>query len=789
MNLSRMRNKGFTLIELMMGLTIMAVVGTVMLKSMSGLQDQSRYNQTVERVNQIKQAIVNVQTINGVPVVTGFVADMGRLPYCLEELLDGTCPANTKWLTDIAGSVIGNCITSGTSSQITYSNCTSPTPAGKWSPQPLSPQPILTTSTISLNTGWNGPYIQTSNDPTTNYAFSDGWGDSTINPPASTAPINFTNNGTNYSITKGNANNYGWVYQPDLTSGQLILQSFGSDGAVGTSTNTDSFQNDYPSQSAQPVINAQNTPYIINPSITVNLKAADVGYILEPASTSSNYQGICDITGSTFDPSSGKCVVSTDMCAILNNQKSATTGDTSALASDTSGGWTGPNCHLAPTSNLCTQLNGTWSQLTVGAPYTCTLPLISSSPLSQALCTAGGMQWDYTATPHSCHLPPTFDQDLCALWSLNYQTGQGCQLPALATAYTRANCPGTLNIPAVGNCTMGPFSTSPVTQLAAVAGLSNVTTTTPSCSTSLAGVTSCAFTFPISSPSQYLCSGKTWSTGNAYCSVTGASPTAGIGTASPPLQSFCSYGGGTWNATSNTCFMPSMDFITCNKVGGNTSSGAGTCTLTAGSTSLDDTCSALNGTPTTLGNGTTDACTLSTASTSTIDVGNICNAFSGAESGSGYPWNTNSSPYQCTFSAPYTSYLNTLCGTYLPATSSACKAADNICLNVFYRYASTTGVDIAVASWPGTTAHNNLQQTVLFTGTPYTYNLTESTITPSLISSPPPIPAGQNAISITSDSNGDGCRSSAWNNPTYPAGHAAPIPQIFIPGVPLVFNW
>ena len=797
MNLSRMRNKGFTLIELMMGLTIMAVVGTVMLKSMSGLQDQSRYNQTVERVNQIKQAIVNVQTINGVPVVTGFVADMGRLPMCLEELLDGTCPETSSW---INSNFLGNCLTNGTppsSTTTTYSTCTTSTPAGKWTPATPS-------TSNNITSGWNGPYIQTSNDPTTNYAFSDGWGN-TVNIPAQDYPT------TSFVIKIANQyNNYGWIYQPDTpTVGQVFLQSYGADGKPDdTTTKVGSFEADYPPNqslngsitapySATAIINNSNSPFFPNPIMTVNFtNAADPAYILEPPSSATSIKGICDITGSTLD-SNENCEVSQEMCIILNNQKTGST-----LASTTSSGWTGANCNLSivsssplSTSNTsCTSVGGSWDidpsaptnhicHLTLttvpGAPPTYTLPMTT--------CAAGGL-WDSNSS--SCKIPSTIDTDLCTHWGGIQHDGVGCVLPQSPITYSITNCPGTWNTSYPNSCTMGIFSNNPVTQLAAIVGISAVTTLKAAGTTPCTGGT-CIFptTTTLNSTSQ--CSGTTWSTGNAYCSVTGAN--------TPLLQTFCTQGGGLLSGN-NTCKMTYMDTLTCQKMGGYPDTIAGGCIITAaafngGSPTLDNTCLALNGTVSTLGNGSTDSCTLTQSLTTDItSTSNLCYVFSGTDINStGYPWNIGSTPYQCTFAAPYINYLNTLCGSQnLPAsTSHSCLTTDNICLNVFYR----ANGDEMVASWPGVTGHNNNSTpTVSFIGKPnLIFDITSSNSIFSLGSSgsfPPlwELPSGQNSISITSDTNGDGCINNAWEGPTYPANRNK-IPEFFIPGVPLVFNW
>jgi prepilin-type N-terminal cleavage/methylation domain-containing protein len=281
MNISRMRNKGFTLIELMMVLTIMAVVSTVLLKSMSGLQDQSRYDQTVERVNQIKKAIVNTQTINGVTVVTGFVADMGRLPNNLRELVDNSLASNPLWANGICSA----------STYTTQISCT--TNGASWTPY-----------NANLNVGWNGPYIQISNDPSKPDAFTDGWGKTSTD------------------------NNYGWTYSNN-TQNYITLQSKGSDGSTAnTNLVSDPFEAEYPVNPAT-VIQTLDWQFLSNTPITINLHKDSTlctFNIINPASvlnpitapftetiTISNTQPLT-ITGTPNSPVLNTCPTSQTIC-------------------------------------------------------------------------------------------------------------------------------------------------------------------------------------------------------------------------------------------------------------------------------------------------------------------------------------------------------------------------------------------------------------------------------------------------------------------------------------------
>lgn len=162
---------GFSLLELVLVLFLM---GTVMLTSLflvDGADDQARYEETKNKLAMIKHAIVGDanRTLNGEPEITGFVADMGRLPVCIRELVDGKCvdsdPAPPLWVLNNA--------------------------SGLWA-------------------GWRGPYLNTSvgND------FRDGWGNK------------------NTDAVEDDSN-FGWDFDDTSVSGELTIKSLGKDGALG----------------------------------------------------------------------------------------------------------------------------------------------------------------------------------------------------------------------------------------------------------------------------------------------------------------------------------------------------------------------------------------------------------------------------------------------------------------------------------------------------------------------------------------------------------------------------
>lgn len=141
---------GFTLMEMLLVLFIMGLLASAATMMTGNLDTQARYDETRQRTEMVKRAIVgdHTRTVNGGPEVRGFVADMGRLPDCLRELLDGKCAdadTVTLWANDAN--------------------------TGLWS-------------------GWNGPYLDVLGTP----VFHDGWGNT------GTAP----NYGWNFAVDHAN---------------------------------------------------------------------------------------------------------------------------------------------------------------------------------------------------------------------------------------------------------------------------------------------------------------------------------------------------------------------------------------------------------------------------------------------------------------------------------------------------------------------------------------------------------------------------------------------------------
>ena len=210
-------NKGFTLLELLMVVTILSAVAWMSLGVVNNNMDQVRFDDTRNRLESIRRAIIGEtsRTINGQPEIRGYVADMGNLPSNLQALLQkdycegypaedlNTCAgAGGIWI--IQGEYCSN------HSSVTKSTCTS---AGEEWIEKYSYD-----EEYGLWTGWNGPYLKAKE--LSGYAkFRDGWGNKNTTAPT---------------------NDFGWNV---TSSNDFTIQSYGKEG---DSSGSGDYEVDYP---------------------------------------------------------------------------------------------------------------------------------------------------------------------------------------------------------------------------------------------------------------------------------------------------------------------------------------------------------------------------------------------------------------------------------------------------------------------------------------------------------------------------------------------------------------
>ncbi|PHS29698.1 MAG: hypothetical protein COA95_11435 [Methylophaga sp.] len=187
--------KGFTLLELVLVLFLITLMASATLMLTENIEDQAKYDETKRRMEIMRKAIVGdpTRTVNDGPEISGFVADMGRLPICVAELLTLGDASGSDFQSPCDGSLIK-----------------------KWDEDPSS----------GIWFGWHGPYIQVLPEKNGNLRFRDGYGNTGTN--ASDA------GGTNLdaSDTADEEHNSGWTWKLDASNAIIHMQSYGFDGSL-----------------------------------------------------------------------------------------------------------------------------------------------------------------------------------------------------------------------------------------------------------------------------------------------------------------------------------------------------------------------------------------------------------------------------------------------------------------------------------------------------------------------------------------------------------------------------
>jgi len=252
---------------------------------------QGRYEVTKDRYEKIRRAIIGRPDvlINGQPDISGFVADMGRLPDNVRELFQmGYCVINSTVPTPpTASSQFDNaqrpntCIGGSLEWRWTSSFCTDEVSTTKaacpsshlWLGKDIN-------AVTGLTFGWQGAYLSNSSDPEKEGAYADGWGRKT----------------SDY--------NYGWIFSSTGTP-NLVVQSYGKNQEAGGTE----YDADYPV--ASNALTSNDWQRNLD-GININIRADYSGVCGGSTCSNPNYtlQTVCELNNKTWDAVGSECLVS-----------------------------------------------------------------------------------------------------------------------------------------------------------------------------------------------------------------------------------------------------------------------------------------------------------------------------------------------------------------------------------------------------------------------------------------------------------------------------------------------
>ncbi len=349
-----MKQQGFSLIELVTVLLIITVLSTIAIRSTVEIGYNARYEQTKERLESMKRAIIGNPNryLNGQPDIHGFVADMGRLPDNVRELIQRYNCSNP------VGAGPNSCITPGTPTWLDTTNVS---------------------VSNNLKHGWNGPYLNISDNPANPDAYTDGWG---------------------RESTDGN---YGWKYL--VSSNNLTIQSYGKDQVSG---GTD-YDADYPETVNQPVIKSSDWQVDVSGGVTVGFikPYTSVQRSSQPTSLCTDPTKITESTCLTPESWYGGCskagYINKDSCiAAGGSWKSCSDGASTdkTTCEAASGHWYGEGYGC---SNQ--QANDKTSCLALSGPPTWRSCTDNGTITDQATCLLNNEIW-YGDSNYSVDLPP-----------------------------------------------------------------------------------------------------------------------------------------------------------------------------------------------------------------------------------------------------------------------------------------------------------------------------------------------------------------------------------------------
>jgi len=135
-------DRGFTLLEMVLVIFLIGLAASSLVVVIGGVDDQARYEETARRYERILNAILGRSDLelNGSPVVSGFIADMGAVPDSIDDLIAKTNITANYGAPENYGLIAGD-----------FSQAVD--------------------GVVLLRHGWRGPYLSSAGSPT-----KDAWG-------------------------------------------------------------------------------------------------------------------------------------------------------------------------------------------------------------------------------------------------------------------------------------------------------------------------------------------------------------------------------------------------------------------------------------------------------------------------------------------------------------------------------------------------------------------------------------------------------------------------------------